>query len=94
MPSRFLSFVKFRVLFRLFACHVINDGLTTELSLADWFEITYEEAEKLTDPFLIYIASKTLAERAVWAFADKHPLIEMTTGECALDSSFQTTMRV
>jgi len=44
-----------------------------------WFQITRTQAEKLTDGFSIYIASKTLAELAVWEFAEQHPHIEMTT---------------
>lgn len=30
---------------------------------------------------VIYVAEKTLAERAVWEFVDEHPHLEMMTGE-------------
>ena len=46
-----------------------------------WLDISRQEAEKLTDEFRIYVASKTLAERAVWEFAERHPHVEVTTGE-------------
>ena len=48
----------------------------------DWSPVTREEAlDGTKDSFYIYVAEKTLAERALWDFADKHPHIDVTTGE-------------
>lgn len=33
------------------------------------------------NPMVIYVAEKTLTERAVWEFVDEHPHLEMMTGE-------------
>lgn len=38
-------------------------------------------------PVAIYAAEKTLAEKAVWEFADSHPHVEMTTGTPTLRSN-------
>ncbi len=38
------------------------------------------ESHLQKNPFLVYVAEKTLAERAIWDFVDQHPHIEMTTG--------------
>ncbi|KAI0351273.1 NAD-P-binding protein [Trametes cingulata] len=43
-----------------------------------WYEVTREEALEKRDPGLVYAAEKTLAERAVWEFAEKHPNIDVT----------------
>ncbi|KAJ3479149.1 hypothetical protein NLI96_g9264 [Meripilus lineatus] len=50
------------------------------LSTLDWSPVTREEAlDGTKDNLYIYVAEKTLAERAVWDFAEKHPHIEVTT---------------
>ncbi|TCD63587.1 hypothetical protein EIP91_005195 [Steccherinum ochraceum] len=47
----------------------------------EWMSITREDVvnAKEHDPTLIYVAAKTLAERAVWEFVDQHPHIELLT---------------
>ncbi|KAK7692305.1 hypothetical protein QCA50_003930 [Cerrena zonata] len=44
-----------------------------------WNPITKDIALQSKEPFVIYIAEKTLAEKAVWEFVDKHPHVEMMT---------------
>ncbi|KAG6846733.1 hypothetical protein H0H93_012192, partial [Arthromyces matolae] len=44
----------------------------------DWYPITQEEALKTTGNDA-YRAGKTLAEQALWEFADSHPHLEVTT---------------
>ncbi|KAG5751780.1 hypothetical protein H9Q69_006088 [Fusarium xylarioides] len=39
---------------------------------ADWNPVTYEEAVSEKDPIALYLASKALAEKAVWQWVDEH----------------------
>ena len=53
-----------------------------EFTDKDWNPATREEA--LTgehDSMWVYCAAKTIAERGVWAFADKHPEVDVTTSK-------------
>ncbi|KAI0341791.1 NAD(P)-binding protein [Trametopsis cervina] len=44
----------------------------------DWNSITLEEAVgKENNSIIVYFAAKTLSERAVWDFVDKHPHVEV-----------------
>ncbi|OSD05863.1 NAD-P-binding protein [Trametes coccinea BRFM310] len=45
----------------------------------DWLPTSKEQALKSTDDFFVYASEKTLAEQAVWEFAEKHPNIDVTT---------------
>lgn len=48
----------------------------------DWNTATVEEAvsgKHDHEPYWIYWASKTAADRAVWEFASEHPEIDITT---------------
>jgi nucleoside-diphosphate-sugar epimerase len=47
----------------------------------EWNPITREHALKDGSAFIVYTASKTLAERAVWEFADAHPRMNITVRE-------------
>ncbi|KAF9501741.1 NAD(P)-binding protein [Pleurotus eryngii] len=53
--------------------------LDTGSSWTDWNPTTKEVALKTGNPLVIYAASKTYAERAVWEFADAHPHVDITT---------------
>jgi nucleoside-diphosphate-sugar epimerase len=44
----------------------------------DWFATSKEEALKL-DGTAAYMAAKTLAEKAIWEFAESHPKLDITT---------------
>ncbi|KAJ7572895.1 hypothetical protein C8J56DRAFT_358654 [Mycena floridula] len=44
----------------------------------DWNPVTREDALE-QGAFVAYIASKTLAEKALWEFADAHPNVDVTT---------------
>lgn len=47
----------------------------------DWNPVTREQALSQPDnDSLAYLASKTLAERAVWKLADENPDLNITTG--------------
>lgn len=47
---------------------------------ADWGQVTKEEALDGThDIMWVYVASKLLAERAVWEFAEKNPSLDVAT---------------
>lgn len=49
--------------------------------VVDWNPITLEQAvDPSADPFTVYGAEKTLAEHAVWEFAEKHPEADILTG--------------
>lgn len=49
--------------------------------MTDWNGIIREQAlEKGRELDFIYSASKGLAEKEVWKFADEHPDINITTG--------------
>ena len=61
-------------------------GINSELP--EWTTVTKEDilhpkndGEDDTRDYKVYIAEKTLAERAVWEFADKHPHVEVTSSE-------------
>lgn len=46
----------------------------------DWNPVTREQATDGTrTAFFVYSASKTLSEKAVWAFAEEHPDLSVTT---------------
>ncbi|KAF7310192.1 Epimerase domain-containing protein [Mycena indigotica] len=45
----------------------------------DWNPITKEYALASKNPMVVYAVSKTLAERALWDWADKHPHVDVTT---------------
>ncbi|KAF7798667.1 hypothetical protein EIP86_009891 [Pleurotus ostreatoroseus] len=46
----------------------------------DWNPVTLEQGlDPSADPFTVYIAEKTFAERFVWKFADEHPNVDITT---------------
>ncbi|KAI0761206.1 NAD-P-binding protein [Trametes elegans] len=45
----------------------------------EWLEVTREKALASHDPVVEYATAKVLAEKAVWAFADTHPNIDVTT---------------
>lgn len=46
----------------------------------DWNEITKEEVLKPDlSPMSVYAASKSLAEKEIWKFAEAHPEISVTT---------------
>ncbi|KAG5643427.1 hypothetical protein DXG03_000935 [Asterophora parasitica] len=50
------------------------------LSASDWGSVSREEAEKKADDsYYVYFASKLLAEKAIWEFADKHPPLDIAT---------------
>ncbi|OBZ70868.1 hypothetical protein A0H81_09122 [Grifola frondosa] len=55
----------------------------------DWNSVTREEVlDGMRDEMFIYAAEKTLAERAVWEFADQHPHMDITTEETAVNPPF------
>ena len=56
-------------------------GISDQNILSDWNDVTREKAldPSVKNPFLVYYASKTLAEKAVWESADSHPNIDVTT---------------
>ena len=55
-------------------------GLKSIYFIADWRPLpSKEEIIASNDSFLVYGASKTLAEQALWKFADVHPEIDITT---------------
>lgn len=45
----------------------------------DYNPITKEQALAAGDPFSAYVAGKTLAEKAVWDFAEAHPKLDIFT---------------
>ncbi|KAI0651507.1 NAD-P-binding protein [Trametes meyenii] len=45
----------------------------------DWVSVTREQALASKDPGFVYVAEKTLAEKAVWEFAEAHPHVDVTT---------------
>ncbi|KAL0956628.1 hypothetical protein HGRIS_002763 [Hohenbuehelia grisea] len=49
------------------------------LSAKSWNPITREIALKSNNAMIVYLASKTLAERALWEFADSHPHLDVAT---------------
>lgn len=61
---------------------------------SDWLPVTREAvlADPNADPMLVYAVEKTLSEKAVWAFVDKHPHIEMLTrrSSTSLTSTYDT----
>jgi len=54
----------------------LHKHLTTE---EDWTELTYQDALNTTNPFVAYMVSKTLAEKAAWEFvAENKPYFDVT----------------
>lgn len=50
--------------------------------LIDWGEVTREQAlAKKDDAYYVYFASKIIAERAMWKFAEEHPKLDVACGE-------------
>lgn len=49
---------------------------------SDWFPITREKALAGSTAMDVYYAAKTLAEQDLWAFADAHPNLDITTSNC------------
>jgi hypothetical protein len=47
----------------------------------DWNPLTEEDAQKLQSPMVTYSTSKTLAEKALWKFAEGHEDLNLVTGE-------------
>ncbi|KAF8647170.1 hypothetical protein AX16_007000 [Volvariella volvacea WC 439] len=45
----------------------------------DWCPVTKEDALVSTDTFTVYSAAKAHAEKAVWAWAEEHPHVEVAT---------------
>lgn len=46
-----------------------------------WNPVTREQGlNPAADIFTVYGAEKTLAEKAAWDFAEKHPHVDITTG--------------
>ncbi|KAJ7169210.1 hypothetical protein C8R43DRAFT_916707 [Mycena crocata] len=58
---------------------VMNPEKVTSLTDQDWNPVTKEFAVASGNKVLMYAASKTIAERAVWEWADKHPHVDVTT---------------
>ncbi|KAF7297489.1 Epimerase domain-containing protein [Mycena indigotica] len=52
-----------------------SDGVSDK----HWSPITKEYALGSGNPMLVYVASKKLAEQALWEWADAHPHVEVTT---------------
>jgi hypothetical protein len=49
------------------------------IMIVDWFEITEEIAVTWSDPIAVYAASKSIAEKALWAFAKERPELNLVT---------------
>ncbi len=57
------------------------------LTLSDWGSVTVEEVFKSEhNPLWVYIASKILAEKAAWKFAEENALIDLATGNSKVHS--------
>jgi nucleoside-diphosphate-sugar epimerase len=52
--------------------------MLTDLDAIDWNTAT-REAVIDESPFVVYAASKALAEKALWDFAEQHDDIQVTT---------------
>lgn len=51
-----------------------------KLCILDWNNVTREEAlDPSAHPIFVYSASKALAEKEIWKFAEAHPDINVTT---------------
>lgn len=67
-----------------------SNPLTTAHNLlsSDWNEVTKEQVLDGThgadDAMWVYAASKAVAERELWKFADAHPEVDITTSQSAL----------
>lgn len=60
---------------------------------SDWNEGTREQAlERKNDAQFVYSVSKVFAEKAVWAFAEEHPDLNITTRKSIYILSMQTLM--
>ena len=65
-------------------------NLPRVLTEDDWHDESIEWVEREGDgtpKFVMYVASKTLAEKAAWEFTEKHPNIELSTGVHLLEST-------
>jgi hypothetical protein len=51
----------------------------TDMDSIDWNTRTREEAVIHENPIVVYTTSKSLAEKAVWDFAEQHADIQVTT---------------
>ncbi|KAJ6584957.1 hypothetical protein B0H19DRAFT_1107473 [Mycena capillaripes] len=56
-----------------------HDDVGPRITGDDWSPVTEAEARSSGDPMVQYTFSKTYAEKAVWAFAETHPDIDVTT---------------
>ena len=65
--------------------HLSMIQLTARLN-TDWNPQTREEVLKPgTHPWAVYTASKAVAEKEIWKFADEHKDIDVTTSACNSD---------
>lgn len=53
--------------------------MTIQSTSIDWGDVTEEVITGSHDPLWVYIASKTLAERAVWTYAEENPSLDVAT---------------
>jgi hypothetical protein len=57
----------------------------------DWNPVTEEETV-IASPFVAYMGAKTLAEKAVWKFAEEHKHVDVTV--CKVISAVPLTLNV
>ena len=53
--------------------------LVSFFPMLDWRKVSKEDVKPDTPNWDVYAASKTLAERAAWDFAESHPDLDLTT---------------
>ena len=53
----------------------------------DWNLLTEEDAQKIQDDMVTYSVSKTLAEKALWKFAEENRDLNLVSGECLVRAS-------
>ncbi|THH00765.1 hypothetical protein EW026_g1816 [Hermanssonia centrifuga] len=71
---------KFSVVSSIFSVNANFTTATEMMTHNDWTETTREYALSHRESTLVvYAAEKTLAERAIWEFAEKHPHIEVAS---------------
>jgi nucleoside-diphosphate-sugar epimerase len=61
--------------------------------IQDWNPITEEEMLVAT-PFVAYAGAKTMAEHAVWQFADEHKHVDITVCESSVPSPIPRAQRL
>jgi len=59
----------------------LSEGFSGKtITSKDWGHITEDEAKDPSrDPLFVYLASKLLAERALWEFVKEHPQLDVVT---------------